>query len=115
MVGRVFANSDGEMLLVPQEGRLRVATELGCMEVEPLQIALVPRGISFRIDPIDGAARGYVCENYGGLFKLPDLGPIGSYPSDPMNPYTLVDAWAPTDSSTLELVHPPRDDRIRSG
>jgi homogentisate 1,2-dioxygenase len=75
---RVFFSADGELLIVPQEGRLRLVTEFGVLDVAPLQIALVPRGVRFRVELIDGAVRGYVCENYGALLRLPDLGPIGA-------------------------------------
>lgn len=78
MAGRYFYDADGELLIVPQQGRLRIATELGVLEVEPQEIALIPRGIRFSISLPDGQARGYVCENFGAMFKLPDLGPIGS-------------------------------------
>lgn len=78
MQGRFFYNADAEMLVVPQHGRLRIDTELGVVEVEPQQIAVLPRGIRFRVVLPDGEARGYVCENFGALLKLPDLGPIGS-------------------------------------
>jgi homogentisate 1,2-dioxygenase len=78
MDGRYFYDADGELLIVPQQGRLRIATELGVLEVEPQEIALIPRGIRFSVSLPDGEARGYVCENFGAMFKLPDLGPIGS-------------------------------------
>ncbi|VVE28409.1 homogentisate 1,2-dioxygenase [Pandoraea iniqua] len=78
MDGRFFYNADGELLIVPQDGRLRLATEFGVMDVEPYEIAVVPRGVRFRVTLLDGTARGYVCENYGALLRLPDLGPIGS-------------------------------------
>ncbi|MGP1283231.1 MAG: homogentisate 1,2-dioxygenase [Parasphingopyxis sp.] len=78
MEGRAFFNADGEMLIVPQQGRLRIATEMGLLDVAPNEIAILPRGLRFRVDLLDGAARGYVCENYGAPFRLPDLGPIGS-------------------------------------
>lgn len=78
MDGRFFYDSDGELLIVPQQGRLRIATELGLLEIEPQQIAVIPRGIRFRVTLPDGAARGYICENFGALLQLPDLGPIGS-------------------------------------
>ena len=78
MDGRYFYNADGELLIVPQQGRLRIATELGVLEVEPQEIAVIPRGIRFQVQLPDGAARGYVCENFGALLRLPDLGPIGS-------------------------------------
>jgi len=74
---RVFQNSDGELLIAPQEGALHIATELGRMDVPPGHIALIPRGLRFSI-ALDGPSRGYVCENYGAPFQLPELGPIGS-------------------------------------
>ena len=78
MHGRFFYDADGELLIVPQSGRLRIATELGVLEVEPEEIAVIPRGIRFRVELLDATARGYVCENFGAMFRLPDLGPIGS-------------------------------------
>ena len=78
MQNRVFYDADGELLIVPRQGRLRLVTEMGVLTVEPLQIAIIPRGLRFRVELLDGAATGYVCENYGALFRLPDLGPIGS-------------------------------------
>ncbi|MFV0625657.1 homogentisate 1,2-dioxygenase [Sphingomonas sp. ac-8] len=78
MVDRAFFSADGELLLVPQHGRLLLVTELGRIEVAPLQIAVIPRGVRFAVALPDGAARGYVCENYGSAFRLPELGPIGA-------------------------------------
>jgi homogentisate 1,2-dioxygenase len=78
MEGRYFYSADGELLVVPQHGRLRIATELGVIDVEPLEIAVIPRGVRFQVDLPDGAARGYICENFGALLRLPDMGPIGS-------------------------------------
>jgi homogentisate 1,2-dioxygenase len=78
MEDRYFYSADGEMLIVLQQGRLRFATELGVLEAEPQEIVVIPRGVRFRVDLLEGEARGYVCENYGALLRLPDLGPIGS-------------------------------------
>lgn len=78
MQGRYFYTADGEMLIVPQAGRLMLHTELGVLEIAPGEIGLVPRGIRFRVDLMDTAARGYICENYGAPFRLPELGPIGA-------------------------------------
>lgn len=78
MQARFFYDADGELLIVPQEGRLKLDTEFGVLEVEPEQIAVIPRGVRFRVLLPDGRARGYVCENFGQLLKLPDLGPIGA-------------------------------------
>lgn len=78
MTERAFCNADGEMLIVPQQGRLRLVTELGVLETAPGEIALIPRGMRFRADLPDGPSRGYICENFGAAFRLPELGPIGS-------------------------------------
>ena len=77
MGNMAFLSADGEMLFVPQLGTLTIMTEFGRMDVPPGHIALVPRGVKFRVDT-SGPARGYVVENHGALFRLPDLGPIGS-------------------------------------
>ncbi|MBP9743180.1 MAG: homogentisate 1,2-dioxygenase, partial [Burkholderiales bacterium] len=73
-----FYNADGELLIIPQDGRLLIRTELGELEVAPLEIALIPRGIKFQIRLLDKSAYGYVNENYGAPFQLPELGPIGA-------------------------------------
>ncbi|HYK04397.1 MAG TPA: homogentisate 1,2-dioxygenase [Thermoanaerobaculia bacterium] len=78
MEGRFFYDADGELLIVPERGGLRIATELGIVEVEPGEIAVIPRGTKFRVELTGADARGYICENYGANFRLPDLGPIGS-------------------------------------
>ncbi len=78
MNDRFFYSADGELLFVPQQGRLRLATELGVVEVEPQEIAVIPRGLRLRVELPNGAARGYLCENFGAHFRLPELGPIGS-------------------------------------
>ncbi len=75
---RVLFDADGELLIVPQQGRLALATEMGRFELAPRQIALIPRGVRFRVDLVDGPASGYVLENYGAPFRLPELGPIGA-------------------------------------
>ena len=71
-------NADGEYLVVAQEGKLRFFTEFGVIEIEPGEIAIIPRGVVFRCELVDGPARAYLCENYGGAFTLPDRGPIGA-------------------------------------
>ncbi len=77
MNGRYFYNADAEMMIVPQHGALEIFTEMGRMFVEPEDIAVIPRGVKFKIE-CGGEIRGYVCENYGQPFQLPDLGPIGA-------------------------------------
>jgi len=78
MQTRYFYDADGELLLVPQEGSLHLATELGRLEVKPGEIALIPRGLRFQVELEAATARGYVCENYGAYFRLPELGAIGA-------------------------------------
>jgi len=78
MQDEYFYNADGEMLFVAQHGALRLATEFGRIDIEPGEIAVIPRGVKFRVELKDGPARGYLCENYGGAFALPERGPIGA-------------------------------------
>ncbi|HEX4062130.1 MAG TPA: homogentisate 1,2-dioxygenase [Streptosporangiaceae bacterium] len=78
MVDRYFVNADGELLIVPEAGSLLLRTELGALHVAPGEFAVVPRGIRFAVDLPGQTARGYICENYGALFTLPERGPIGA-------------------------------------
>ena len=78
MTDRAFVSGDGELLILPERGGLTLLTELGRIDVKPGEIALIPRGIRFRVTLPDGTARGYVAENHGVPFRLPDLGPIGA-------------------------------------
>jgi homogentisate 1,2-dioxygenase len=77
MTDSAFVNADGEMLVVPQQGALTITTELGVLDVVPGEIAVLPRGMVFKV-AVAGPSRGYLCENYGAAFRLPELGPIGS-------------------------------------
>lgn len=104
MEGRFFYDADGELLIVPQQGRLRLFTELGVLEVEPQEIALIPRGLRFRVELPDGTARGYVCENFGAPFRLPDLGPIGSNGLANPRDFLTSDAWYEDVEGDFELV-----------
>src|SRR5918993_5726532 len=78
MKDEYFYNADGEMLFVPQQGSLRLWTEFGIIDIEPGEIAIIPRGVKIRVELTGGPARGYLCENYGGAFTLPERGPIGA-------------------------------------
>jgi homogentisate 1,2-dioxygenase len=78
MVDEYFYSADSELLIVPQEGKLRFCTELGVIELEPKEIAIIPRGLVYRVELVDGPARGFICENYGQKFHLPNRGPIGA-------------------------------------
>ena len=95
MAERFFYNADGEMLILPQRGGLRIATECGLLEVKPGELVVIPRGIKFRVELLNGSARGYICENYGQPFRLPDLGPIGANglanPRDFLTPVAAFD------------------------
>lgn len=78
MAERLFVDCDGELMLVPQLGELLLFTELGKLTVAPGEVAVVPRGVKFRLELLEKQARGYACENYGAPFRLPELGPIGA-------------------------------------
>ena len=73
-----FYSADSELLIVPQEGRLRFFTELGIIDLAPQEIAVIPRGLLYRVEVLEGPTRGFVCENYGQTFALPSRGPIGA-------------------------------------
>ena len=77
MKGRCFYSADGELMFVPQQGALLIFSELGKLHVAPGEVAVMPKGVKFRVE-VDGPSRGYLCENYGAPFRLPELGPIGS-------------------------------------
>jgi homogentisate 1,2-dioxygenase len=78
MQDEYFFSADSELLIVPQQGRLRFATELGVIDLEPKEIAIIPRGLVYRVEVLEGPCRGFVCENYGQKFDLPNRGPIGA-------------------------------------
>ncbi|MDD9908362.1 MAG: homogentisate 1,2-dioxygenase [Ahrensia sp.] len=101
-----FFNADGEMLIVPEQGSISIFTELGLIDLEPLEIAIIPRGMMFKIMLGEGvpAARGYICENYGAKFTLPDRGPIGANClANPRDFKTPVAAWEDKDGTTCQL------------
>ena len=97
MVGRSFYNADAEMLILPQQGRQRFVTELGVIEAGPLELVVIPRGLRFRVEISpgqDGGIRGYLCENFGANFRLPDRGPIGANGlANPRDFFTPVAAY----------------------
>jgi homogentisate 1,2-dioxygenase len=122
MTDAVFYNADGELLIVPQSGRLRLVTEMGVLGLAPGEAGIVPRGVRFRAELPDGAASGYICENYGAHFRLPELGPIGSNGlANPRDFLTPVAAYEDVDRPTrvvqkfqgrlwaAELDHSPLD------
>jgi homogentisate 1,2-dioxygenase len=103
MTNRVFADADGELLIIPQQGTLRIVTELGQLDVPPGTVALIPRGMKFRVE-VDGDSRGYVAENHGLPLRLPELGPIGSNGlANPRDFQTAV-AWFEDRDEPTEMV-----------
>jgi len=97
---RAFYDADGELLVVPQQGALTFVTEFGALEAAPGEIVVMPRGVKFRVD-VKGPSRGYVCENHGAPFRLPELGPIGANglasPRDFLVPVAAFEKAAPTE------------------
>ena len=101
---RVFYDADAELLIVPQQGRLRFTTEFGLIDAEPHEVVLIPRGVRFRVDLPDGNARGYVCENYGAGLRLPDMGVIGSNGLANARHFQMPVAWYEDVEGEHELV-----------
>ena len=103
---RYFYNADGEMLIVPEMGRLGILTELGLLQVGPGSVAAIPRGLKFRVEPAadDKPCRGYICENYGQQFRLPELGPIGANGLANSRDFETPIAWYEDVEGKFELV-----------
>jgi homogentisate 1,2-dioxygenase len=105
MVDEYFYNADAEMLVLPQQGRLRFWTEFGIIDAEPGEAVIIPRGVKIRVELIDGPARGYVCENYGGALALPERGPIGANcMANPRDFLTPVAAYEDRDAPSRMIV-----------
>lgn len=104
MTRRALYDADGELLLVPQQGRLLLISELGRLLIEPQQIAVIPRGVRFRVELPDGEGRGYVCENFGAALRLPDLGPIGANGLACERDFQAPVAWYEDRDEPYELV-----------
>ena len=104
MEERYFCNADGEMLFVPQQGALIATTELGKLHVKPGEILVIPRGIKFQIDPVDQAVRGYLCENYGSPFTLPERGPVGANGFSNQRDFAYPTAWYEDKDQVCQLI-----------
>jgi len=106
MGDRYFYNADGEMLIVPEMGRLGFLTELGALQAGPGEVVVIPRGVRFKVEPHpdDKQCRGYVCENYGSQFRLPDLGPIGANGLANPRDFETPVAWYEDREGTFEQV-----------
>eukprot|EP00158_Paraphelidium_tribonemae_P006635 Partr_v1_DN27913_c0_g1_i2_m11930 putative Homogentisate 1,2-dioxygenase len=102
---QAFHNSDGDLLIVPQRGRLAVKTEMGRLSVAPNEILVIPRGVRFSVDLPDGEARGYVLEVFSGHFELPDLGPIGSNGLANPRDFLAPVAWYEDVDGDYELIN----------
>ena len=100
---RVFYNADGELLIVPQEGALTLKTEFGILDIQPGEIAVVPRGVKLRVECV-GTVRGYVCENYGAPLRLPELGPIGANGLANARDFLAPVAWFEEHPGTSEII-----------
>ena len=103
MRGRAFVDADGELLIIPQSGALRIVTELGRLDVEPGCVGLIPRGVKFRVE-VDGEARGYVAENHGLPLRLPELGPIGSNGLANARDFETPVAWFEDQDEPTEII-----------
>ena len=101
---RFFYNADGEMLIVPEKGRLEILTECGIIEISAGEIAVIPRGLKFRVELPEGEARGYICENYGSLLRLPDLGPIGANGLANSRDFEAPTAWFEDREGSFEII-----------
>ncbi len=104
MTDRYFYNADAEMLLVPETGRIGILTELGAIQVGPGSIAVLPRGLKFMVALGDEKVRGYICENYGSQFRLPDLGPIGANGLANPRDFETPEAWYEDKEGDFALV-----------
>ena len=103
MERRVFVDADGELLIIPQQGMLRISTELGRLDVAPGSIGVVPRGVKFRVE-VDDESRGYVAENHGPPLRLPELGPIGSNGLANSRDFETPVAWFEDKDEPTEVV-----------
>jgi len=122
MRDQYFYDADGELLFVPQQAALRLSTEFGIIDIGPGEIAVIPRDVKFRVELLDGPARGYLCENFGGAFTLPERGPIGANClANPRDFLTSVAAYEDRDTPSrlyvkwggslwrTEIAHSPLD------
>ncbi|WP_028115360.1 homogentisate 1,2-dioxygenase [Ferrimonas senticii] len=104
MNSRVFSCADGELLLVPQHGSLHLDTEFGQLQLAPGEIAVIPRGVKFRVQLLDDSSRGYLCENYGAALELPERGPVGAngYAND--RDFQYPQAWFEDNDTPHQLI-----------
>jgi homogentisate 1,2-dioxygenase len=103
MQRRIFVDADGELLLIPQSGALRICSEFGRMDVAPGSIGLIPRGVKFRVE-VEGDSSGYVAENHGLPLRLPELGPIGSNGLANVRDFETPVAWFEERDEPTEIV-----------
>lgn len=101
---RAFFNSDGELMILSAKGRLDIRTEMGRIALEPQQIAVIPRGLRFSVDLPDGSASGYIAENRGEPFRIPDLGPIGANGLANPRDFETPVAWYEDETGEYEII-----------
>jgi len=104
MIDRAFFNADGETLIIPQQGRLTIVTEFGRLEIAPLEVALIPRGVRHAVLLPDGEASGYLVENRGSPFRLPELGPLGANGLANPRDFETPTAWFEDRDAPFELI-----------
>ncbi|WP_257255625.1 MULTISPECIES: homogentisate 1,2-dioxygenase [unclassified Endozoicomonas] len=104
MEKRFFYNADGELLIVPQTGALMIFTELGRLQVSPGDIAVIPRGMKFRVNLLESQASGYLCENYGAPLTLPERGPVGANGFANDRDFQYPVAWYEDKEGDFELI-----------
>ncbi len=104
MDDRVFVNSDGELIIIPQQGSIEIQTELGKMRIAPGSIGIIPRGLKFKVLLLEGLSAGYVAENYGLPFRLPELGPIGSNGLANVRDFETPVAWFEDRDQSTQII-----------
>lgn len=101
---RYFCNADGELLFVPQQGGLIAYTEFGILHAKPGEILVIPRGVKFKVDPVDGPIRGYISENYGAPYSLAERGPVGANGYANQRDFQYPVAWFEDTETNCEVV-----------
>ncbi|KAL5317229.1 hypothetical protein ACEPPN_014324 [Leptodophora sp. 'Broadleaf-Isolate-01'] len=105
MANRAFCNNDGDMLILPQQGRLDIQTEFGRMMVRPGELVVIQAGIRFKVVLPDGPVRGYIQEVFGSHYELPELGPVGSNGMALPRDFEIPVASFDIDSSPWEVIY----------
>ncbi|PPQ83494.1 hypothetical protein CVT25_006984 [Psilocybe cyanescens] len=105
MEKRAFCNNDGDMLILPQQGRLDIQTEFGKIMVRSGELCVIQRGMKFKVVLPDGPSRGYIQEIYGQHYTLPELGPLGGHGLANARDFETPVASFDIDQSHWEIVY----------